>query len=189
MCNKQPERSWKQFFGAQKLFCFWNSSHNTTITGDTLSFHNSGFTQEYQTETPWKAFDWCPTASWQFTRTQVTHIAGCYKEMCRELNHPPYSPDLAPSNYVLIRNLKKMSSRTISRLQCSEGSCNRHFDHQDVSFFSEVFDHWRRSRLSVLQSRGTTVKNNEVRFIIRFNFHVQANNLLNAPRTILTQSV
>ena len=27
-----------------------------------------------------------------------------------ELNHPSYSPDLAPSDYFLFRNLKKMST-------------------------------------------------------------------------------
>ena len=27
VCNNQPERSWQQFFGTQKVFCFWNSCH------------------------------------------------------------------------------------------------------------------------------------------------------------------
>ena len=40
-----------------------------------LCFHNGGFTQEYQTEIPWKVVGWCPAASRQCTYTQVVHIA------------------------------------------------------------------------------------------------------------------
>ena len=45
-----------------------------------------------------------------------------------------------------------------------------YFDTRDVSFFLRVFDHWRQSGLSVLQSRGITLKINEVSFIINLIF-------------------
>ena len=64
-----------------------------------LCFHNGGFTWEYQTETPWKVVGWCSAASWQCTRTYST--SAVRKCDFVKLNHPPYSPDLAPSDYFL----------------------------------------------------------------------------------------
>ena len=99
-----------------------------------------------------------------------------------ELNRPPYSPDLAPSDYSLFRNLKKfLCGRRFPDDNAVKEAVTGYFDTQEVLFFLRVFDHWRRSGLSELQSRGTTLKNNEASFIIRFNFHAQVDNLLNAP--------
>ena len=53
-----------------------------------LCFHNGGFMQEYQTETPWKVVSWYPAASWQCTCTQVTYIMSCYKEMWLLISQP-----------------------------------------------------------------------------------------------------
>ena len=53
------------------------------------------------------------------------------------------------------KSLKLSAWETISRWQCSQGSYNRVLCNKDVSFFFlRVFDHWRRSGLRVLQSRG-----------------------------------
>ena len=67
------------------------------------------------------------------------HIAGCYKEMwLRELNRPPYSPDLAPSDYFLFRNLKKfLRGRWFPDDNAVKEAVTGYVDTQDVSFFSE----------------------------------------------------
>ena len=72
-------------------------------------FRNGGFTREYQTETPWKVVAGVlllhENASAHKSRTSRAAIRKCGFVV---LNHPPYSPDLAPSDYFLFRNLKKI---------------------------------------------------------------------------------
>ena len=112
-----------------------------------------------------------------------TSLAAIRKCGFVELNHPPYSADLAPSDYFLFRNIKKfLRGRRFPDDNAVKEAVTGYGDTQDVSFFLRVFNHWRQSELSVLESRWTTLKNNEVSFIIRFNFHAQVDNLLNAIR-------
>ena len=116
-----------------------------------LCFHNGGFLRENQTEKPWIVVGWFPAASWQCTRKQVTHIAGCY-------NHPPYGTDLAPCDNFLFRNLRKfLRGRRFPDDNAVKEAVTGYFNTQDVSYFLRVFDHWRRSGRSVLQSRGATL--------------------------------
>ena len=64
-----------------------------------------------------------------------------------KLNHPPYSPDLAPSDYFLFRNIHKfLCGRQFPDDNAVKEAVTGYFDTQDVSFFSEgsLFDHWRR---------------------------------------------
>ena len=61
-----------------------------------------------------------------------------------ELKHPPYSPDLAPSDF-LFRILKTfLRGRRFSDDNAVKEAVSGYFDTQDVSFyFLTVFDHWR----------------------------------------------
>ena len=81
--------------------------------------------------------------------------------------------------------LKNFEWVTISRRRSSvdKETVKGYFDNQDVSFFSEDIRSLEAKWTSVLQSRGTILKNNEASFIIRFHFYAQVDKLLNAPRT------
>ena len=92
--------------------------------------------------------------------------------------HLPYSPDLAPRDYFLFRNLKFLHVRQSPDDDVVKKAVTGYFNTQDVSFFLRVFDHWRRSGLSLLKSKRTSLNNSEVSFIIRCNFHAQVENLL-----------
>ena len=54
------------------------------------------------------------------------------------LTHPPYSPDLAPSNYYLYRKLKmEIKGKRFSNDDEMKSHILEYFDSQDESFFSE----------------------------------------------------
>ena len=99
-----------------------------------------------------------------------------------ELNHPPCSPDLAPSDYFHFKNLKKfLHGRRFPDHNTVKEAVRGYFDTQDVSIFSGgIRSLEAKWTLSVVRSRGTALKNNGVS--IRFNFHAQVDNLLNALR-------
>ena len=72
-----------------------------------LCFNNGGITREYHTATPWKVsagvlllHDNAPAHKSCISRAAIRKCGFV------ELNHPPYSPDLSPSDYFLFRNLK-----------------------------------------------------------------------------------
>ena len=69
--------------GIQKVFCFWNSCHTRQPLLETPTLIQWWLYVRISNRnaTPWKVVGWCPAASWQCTCTQVTHIAGYYKEM------------------------------------------------------------------------------------------------------------
>lgn len=53
-----------------------------------------------------------------------------------EINHPPYSPDLAPCDYYLFKNLKKnLRGRRFSTDEEMKDAVNDHFDAQDKKYF------------------------------------------------------
>ena len=54
VCNNQPERSWRQFIGLRGCSIFAIHATQDYHYWRYLCFHNSSFTREYQTETPWK---------------------------------------------------------------------------------------------------------------------------------------
>ena len=105
VCNNQSERWWKQFSGTQ-VFRFWNSCH----------------TRQPLLETPMLPQWWCENIKRKRRGKLSTgvlllhdnvpaHKSRTSRTAIRkwgfvEINHPPYSPDLAPSDYILIKNLK-----------------------------------------------------------------------------------
>ena len=55
-----------------------------------------------------------------------------------ELNHPPYSPDMAPSDYFLFRNLTKfLCEQRFPDDSAVKEAVIGYFDTQDAPFFSE----------------------------------------------------
>ena len=55
-----------------------------------------------------------------------------------EVKHPPYSPDLAPSDYFLFRNVKNfLHGGRFPDDNAVKEAVTGYFDTQDVSFFSE----------------------------------------------------
>ena len=94
----------QQFFGTQKVFFFWNS-HKTTITGDTYASIMMDLRDSIKQKRRGKLsagvllHDNAPAHK---SRTSRTAIRKCG---IIELNHPPYSPSLAPSGYFHFRNL------------------------------------------------------------------------------------
>jgi histone-lysine N-methyltransferase SETMAR len=64
----------------------------------------------------------------------------------RELSHPPYSPDLAPSHYCVFSNLKKcMRGKRYSSDNELISTCNQFFESKDFSFFfSGIGALWHR---------------------------------------------
>ena len=98
-----------------------------------------------------------------------------------ELNHLPYSPDLAPSDHFLFRNLKKFLRVRRFPDDNAVKSCNRVIWHRRCFSFSEGILSLEAKCVTI---RETKLKNNDTSFVIRFNFHAQVDNLLNAPRMI-----
>ena len=139
----------KQLAGKIMTTVFWDSEgvlrfefmpHKTTITGDTYASTMVALCENIKQKCRGKL----SAGVLLFHDNAPTHKSSTLwaaRRKCgfEELNHPPYRPDLGPSNY------------------------------------------WGGRSLSVLQSRGTTLKNNEVCFMIRFNFHAEVDNLLNSP--------
>ena len=60
--NTRKDRG-KSFLGLRRCFSFGIHATQDNHYWRHLCFHNGGFTREYQTETPWKVFGWCPAAS------------------------------------------------------------------------------------------------------------------------------
>lgn len=55
-----------------------------------------------------------------------------------EINHPPYSPDLAPSDYFLFPNLKKdLRGKHFSDDEELKAAINEHFSGQEEKYFLE----------------------------------------------------
>lgn len=53
-----------------------------------------------------------------------------------EINHPAYSPDLAPCDYFLFKNLKKnLRGRRFSTDEEMKDAVNDHFDAQNQTYF------------------------------------------------------
>ena len=158
--------------------------HKTTITGDTYASTMLALLENITQ----KRLESCRLVLLLHDNApaHTSHTSGAAIRKCGfvELNHPPYSPDLAPS-LLSLQNLKKIlrERRFPNHNAVKEVlTCNRVLWHPICFIFLGVFDYRRRSGLSVLQSTGTTLKNNEMSFINGVNFHDQVDNLLNAPR-------
>ena len=72
-----------------------------------------------------------------------------------ELNHPPYSPDLAPSDYFLFRNLKKfLRERQFPDDNAVKEAVTGYFDIQDVSFYRLLETKW--TKCITIKGEGVT---------------------------------
>ena len=72
------------------------------------------------------------------SHARKSRISRAAKRKCGflELNHPPFSPDLAPSDYFLFWNLKKfLRGRRFPYEVAVIEAVTGYFDTQDVSFF------------------------------------------------------
>lgn len=68
--------------------------------------------------------------------TAFTARSSLNKNGFAEINHPPYSPDLAPCDYFLFKNLKKnLRGRRFSTDEEMKEAVNDHFDTQDKTYF------------------------------------------------------
>lgn len=68
--------------------------------------------------------------------TALTARSSLVKNGFSEINHPPYSPDLAPCDYFLFKNLKKnLRGRRFSTDEEMEEAVNDYFDTQDKTWF------------------------------------------------------
>lgn len=66
-------------------------------------------------------------------RIAMSAMASCGFE---QIDHPPYSPDLAPSDYFLFPNLKKdIRGRHFDTNESLEAAVNDHFEDKDKSYF------------------------------------------------------
>ena len=79
------------------------------------------------------------------------HLAQAAIKDCgfQELNHPPYSPDLAPSDYFLFRNLKKnLRGQRFSNDEDLIAAVEGYFEGQPEDFYSEgitsLYSKWQK---------------------------------------------
>lgn len=73
-----------------------------------------------------------------FAPVHKSHLAQASIRECGfvELNHPPYSPDLAPSDYYLFRNLKShLRGKRFEDDEQVKSAVIEYFDSQPESFF------------------------------------------------------
>ena len=130
--------------------------HKTTITGDTYASPMVALCENIKQKRCGKLLSGIlllhDNASAHKSRISRDAVRKCD---FIELNHPPYSHDLAPSNCFLFRNLKKfLLGRRFPDDNSVKEVVTGYFDIQDVSFFSGVFDHWRRSGLKCVTIKG-----------------------------------
>ena len=143
------------------MFCFWNSCHTRHPLLETPILPQWWL---YARMVKRNAVERCRLVTSCFMtkhlHTSHAHRKAAIRKNGFVENHPPYSPDLAPNDF-LFSYLKKIPAWvTISRWKCSQESCNRVLSHPRCLIFSEgtVLDHWRRSGLSVLQTRGDYIE-------------------------------
>ena len=141
------------FFGTKKVFCFWNSRHTRQPLLETPMLPQWWLYAKISNR---NAMESCRLVSYCFiTKYSRTSRAAIRKCGFIGLNHPPYSGDLAPCDYFLFRILKNfLRGGRFPYYNAVKEVVTGYLDSQDVYFFLRVFDHWRQSGLSVLQSRG-----------------------------------
>ena len=100
------------FFANQKVFCFLIHATQDNITGDTCA--STMFTLRENIKQ--KRCGKLSAGVLLFHDNAPTHKSSTSRAAIRrwgfiDLNDPPYSPDLAPSDHFLFRNLKKCLHR------------------------------------------------------------------------------
>ena len=144
VCNNLPEKSWQQFFwDSEGILLLEFMSHKTAITGDTYASKMVALREIIKQKCRGNLsagvlllHDNAPARK---SRTSRAAIRKCGFV---ELNYPPYSQDLAPSNYFLFRNLIKfLRARRFPDDNAVKDTVTGYFDTQDVSLFLRVFHH------------------------------------------------
>ena len=108
VCNNELERSWRQFiWDSEGVLLSEFMPHKTAITGDTYASTMVALSENIKQNRREKLsvgvlllHDNAPAHKSHTSRTAIRKCGFV------ELNHPPYSPDLAPSDS-LFRNLKQ----------------------------------------------------------------------------------
>jgi hypothetical protein len=104
----------------------------------------------------------------------------------QQLNHPPYSPDLAPSDYFVFRVMKKfLRGKRFSSDEEVKEAVTTWFEEQSKDFFFFLISRFNKSGRSVLSYYGTTLKNKKNFVVISRFFLTQVDKLLNTPRKLI----
>ena len=141
VCNSQPEIPWQHIFGTQKVLFFYNSRHRRQPLLETLMRPQWCL---YARISNRNAAESCQLVSCCFNDNAPAHKSRTSRVAVRkygfvELNHPPYCPDLAPSDNVRFRNLKKfLRGPRFRNDNAVKETITRYFDTQDVSLFSAI---------------------------------------------------
>uniref|UniRef100_A0A3B5M255 Tc1-like transposase DDE domain-containing protein n=1 Tax=Xiphophorus couchianus TaxID=32473 RepID=A0A3B5M255_9TELE len=84
------------------------------------------------------------------------HISKIAKEKCNDLGfevmkHPPYSPDLAPTDYHLFRSLQAyLSGKRFQTREDVKKAIGDYFLLKDTNFFTNTIQRWHRCRFALL---------------------------------------
>ena len=139
------------------MFCFQNSCHTRQPLLETLMLPQRRL---YARISNRNSVESCRLVSCFFiTMHPHTYKSRTLRATIRkcgfvELNHPPYSPDLAPSDYFLFIYLKKfLHGRRSPENNAVKEGVTGYFDTQDI-FFLREFDLWRRSGLMSYNQGG-----------------------------------
>ena len=107
VCYSQPESSCKIFWDSEGVLLLEFMPHKKTITGDTCASIMVALRENIKQNRREKLLTGVlllhDKSSAQKSRTSLAAIRKCG---FAEFKDPPYSPDLAPSDYFLFRNLK-----------------------------------------------------------------------------------
>ena len=117
-------------------------------------------------------------------KSRVVHAALLRDCGFKQLDHSPYSPDLAPSDYYLFPNLKKhLKGARLEDLNSVKVPPNSSSRNEKIAFIFRVSEAWRTNKVDVLELRGTILKN-EISFrFISILIMPELQNFLIAPRT------
>ncbi|EFN63457.1 Histone-lysine N-methyltransferase SETMAR, partial [Camponotus floridanus] len=75
------------------------------------------------------------------------------------LPHPPYSPDLAPSDFFLFPNLKKyLGGKKYKSNAEVENAVNQYFSGLDNQFFSDGLKGWEKRWTKCIELQGDYVE-------------------------------
>ena len=76
-----------------------------------------------------------------------------------QLNHPPYSPDLAPNNYYLFRNLKSNLRRTRFRDDDElKAATEAWFEDQIDDFYFKGIDCFKENWAKCIEEKGDYIE-------------------------------
>jgi len=104
----------------------------------------------------------------------------------QQLNHPPYSPDLAPSDYFLFRDMKKfLWGKGFSSDEEVKEAVTTWFEEQSKDFFSKGIKSLQQKWAKCIGLLGTTMKNKKYLFVISCFLLTQVDKLLNTTRTYI----